>query len=233
MEMTFHESYYDPTDWKRIEAKAIDRWYVGLDVGQSIDPSAICALQHQIIPGNEWIRDYKNKITRQTKTERFLVRHLERLPLGMSYPAQIQHVGSLLGREPLAGAMFALDYTGCGRPVADQFERAGLRPQKILITAGNEVTRHGGDTWHVPKSYLVSGLESRMHSGELKVAPELTESPVLKDELRDFGRKVSESGRVTYNARSGAHDDLILAICIALFMALNRPTTTRAPFPVL
>lgn len=160
----------------------------------------------------------------QNRTVPCPVSKLERFPLGMPYPQQIQYVANLLGREPLIGATFALDYTGCGRPVADQFQRAGLRPQKVLITAGNEVTTHSGDTHHVPKSFLVSGQESRMHSGELKIAAELTESPALKEELRDFGRKVSESGRVTYNARAGAHDDLILAICIALFMATNKPT---------
>jgi len=61
----------------------------------------------------------------------------------------------------------------------------------------------------------LGGLDEIAH-GELKIAAELTESPALKEELRDFVRKVSESGRVIYNARSGAHDDLILAICIAL-----------------
>ncbi len=221
MEMT--TTLPDASGWRRTDVRPRDEWILGLDVGQSIDPSAVCVLNYKVIPG-EHVRDEKNRVLRQTKTERFLVRHLERLPLQMSYPRQIEHVANLLGREPLIGATFALDYTGCGRPVADQFERAGLRPQKVLITAGNEVTRHGGDTWHVPKGFLVSGLESRMHSGELKIAPELTESPALKDEMRDFGRKVSESGRVTYNARSGAHDDLILSICIALFMATNRPT---------
>ena len=80
---------------------------------------------------------------------------------------------------------------------------------------------------HVRKGFVASGLEARMHSGELKIAAELTESPTLKEELRDFGRKVSESRRVTYNARSGAHDDLILSICIALFMATNRHTFHR------
>lgn len=216
----------DPSGWRRTDVRPRDEWILGLDVGQSIDPSAVCALNYKVIPG-EHVRDEKNRVLRQTKNERFLVRHLERLPLGMPYPQQIEHVGRLLGREPLVGATFALDYTGCGRPVADQFQRAGLRPQKVLITAGNEVTRHNGDTWHVPKGFLVSGLESRMHSGELKIAAELTESPALKEELRDFGRKVSESGRVTYNARSGAHDDLILAMCIAIFIATNKTTTSR------
>jgi hypothetical protein len=218
----------DATGWRRTDVRPLDEWIVGLDIGQSIDPSAVCAMNHKVIPG-EHVRDEKNRVMRQSKTERFLVRHLERLPLHMSYPRQIEHVANLLGREPLIGATFALDFTGCGRPVADQFERAGLRPHKVLITAGNEVTMNGGNVHHVPKGFLVSGLESRMHSGELKIAAELTESPALKEELRDFGRKVSESGRVTYNARSGAHDDLILAICIALFMATNRPTVTIEP----
>ena len=217
----------DRADYRQIPARARDEWIVGLDVGQSIDPSAICALNYRIVPGEDWVLDDRSRVWKQTKTERFLVRHLERLPLGMPYPQQIEHVANLLGREPLIGATFALDFTGCGRPVADQFERAGLRPQKVLITAGNEVTMHGGNIHHVPKGFLVSGLESRMHSGELKIAADLTESPVLKEELRDFGRKVSESGRVTYNARSGAHDDLILAICIALFIATNKPTVHR------
>jgi hypothetical protein len=151
-----------------------------------------------------------------------LVRYIERLPLQTPYPQQIEHVTQLLERDPLRGAAFALDYTGCGRPVADMFLRAGLKPQCVLITAGNEVTRHNGDTWHVPKNYLISSLESRLHSGELKFAPSLAESDALKNELRDFARHVSETGRVTFNARSGAHDDLILAICIAVFIASNR-----------
>jgi hypothetical protein len=51
--------------------------------------------------------------------------------------------------------------------------------------------------------------------------------------LRDFGRKVSESGRVTYQRPRGTHDDLILAICIALFMATNRAWTSVEPFPLI
>ena len=55
---------------------------------------------------------------------------------------------------------------------------------------------------------------------------------MLKDELKDFARKVSESGRVTYNARAGKHDDLILSICIVLFIACNRPVTRVEPLRI-
>lgn len=215
--------------WHQIPCRARNDWFLGLDVGQSIDPSAVCALNHVVTPHDEWTPNLKAETWTQNKTERFFVRHLERLPLQIPYPQQVQHVANLLQRDPLQGATFALDYTGCGRPVADLFERAGLRPQCVLITAGNEVTQHGGTTWHVPKATLISGLEARLHTGELKIAAQLTESPVLRDELKDFSRKVSDTGRITWNARAGKHDDLILSVAIALFASLNRPVCIVEP----
>jgi hypothetical protein len=217
-------------EYRKLAVTPRNDWYVGLDVGQSIDPSAIAAINHQVTPG-EWSCDDGKKVWRQASTERFFVRHLERLRLQTPYPEQVAYVANLLQRHPLKGATFALDYTGCGRPVADMFARAGLHPKCILITAGNEWT-NDGDTYHVPKQFLVSTLESRLHSGELRIAPELLESPALRDELQNFTRKVAESGRVTYDARSGKHDDLILAICIALFMATKpRAFSSVEPFP--
>jgi hypothetical protein len=116
-------------------------------------------------------------------------------------------------------------FTGVGRPVFDMCKRAGLRPHGILITAGNKVTSDGTIS-HVPKQTLVSQLEARLHSGELKIAAGLADAPALAGELKDFARKVSESGRVTFNARSGSHDDLVLAVAIALFASLNRNEVT-------
>ena len=221
----------DRVSYRKIGVTARDEWFVGLDIGQSIDPSAVCVLNHVVKLG-DWKCDDAKQLWRQDYEERFFVRHLERLPLQMPYPAQISHVANLLARDPLKGATFALDFTGCGRPVADSFDRAGLRPHKVLITAGNEPTRAGLNAWHVPKIHLISALESRLHAKELRIAAELIESPVLREELRDFVRKVGESGRITYNARSGKHDDLILSICIALFMATNRQYTTAERLPV-
>jgi hypothetical protein len=219
-------------DWRQVPARARDDWYVGLDVGQSIDPSAVCALNHVVTSHATWTPNAKGRFWKQDRTERFFVRHLERLPLQMPYPQQVQHVQNLLSREPVRGATFALDYTGCGRPVADLFYNAGLRPQNILITAGNEVTRHGGDTWHVPKQLLISAMEARLHTGELRIAAALADAPALRDELKDFARKVSDAGRVTYSARSGAHDDLVLAVAIALFVATNQTYSSVEPLRI-
>jgi hypothetical protein len=54
-----------------------------------------------------------------------------------------------------------------------------------------------------------------LHTGELKIAAALSEAGALQEELKDFQRKVSDAGRATYNARKGAHDDLVLAVAIA------------------
>lgn len=220
--------------WPSLPARSIDRWIVGMDVGQSIDPSAISVLHHTCQPVEEWVPNAFAKHWRQSRIERFSVLHLERLRLGMSYPEQVAHVARLLSRDPLSRRKpeLVIDYTGCGRPVADMFDRAGLRPTCILITAGEAVTRTAGKTWHVAKPFLISGLEARMHAGELEIASGIREAEVLRNELKDFSRKVSEAtGRVQYSAREGAHDDLVLSVAIALFAATHRTDSSWQPLP--
>lgn len=224
----------DSFGWQRLFAPTIDRWIVGLDVGQSIDPSAVSVLHHTCRPLDEWVPNTFAKHWRQSRIERFSILHLERLRLGMPYPEQVAHVSRLMCRAPLSWRKpeLVIDYTGCGRPVADMFDRAGLRPTNILITAGEAVTRVAGKTWHVAKPFLISGLEARMHAGELEIAAGIREAEVLRNELKDFSRKVSETtGRVQYGAREGAHDDLVLSVAIALFAATHRSDSGWQPLP--
>lgn len=51
----------------------------------------------------------------------------------------------------------------------------------------------------------------------------------LKEELKDFKRKISEAGRTTYAARVSAHDDLVLSVAITLWMATNGSSFSREP----
>ena len=53
----------------------------------------------------------------------------------MPYTEQVSHIASIIARPPLRGNVeLALDFTGVGRPVADLFERAGLKP--VVIDKG-------------------------------------------------------------------------------------------------
>ena len=116
-----------------------------------------------------------------------------------------------------------IDSTGVGRAVADIFVTAGLRLQQVTITAGNETTCVGDNRWHVSKTHLISVVDAMLHTSVLRFAAQLTEAPAMKDELKDFRRKLSDAGRATYAARTGTHDDLVLAVAIALWWAVQPP----------
>jgi hypothetical protein len=70
------------------------------------------------------------------------------------------------------------------------------------------------------------GLHQSLPAGRRQAAPgqkNLPEAPVLKLELEDFRASVTDSGRWTFGARSGAHDDLVLALALALWRLAPRP----------
>ena len=66
----------------------------------------------------------------------------------------------------------------------------------------------------------------------IKHSAGLADAPALADELKDFRRKVSEAGRATYSARTGAHDDLVLAVAIALWFAKSGPVSRSEPLRI-
>jgi hypothetical protein len=67
--------------------------------------------------------------------------------------------------------------------------------------------------WHVP----ISSVDARLRTGELRMVAGISEAGALQDELKDFRRKVSDAGRYL----RGTHDDLVLAVAIALWWATS------------
>lgn len=191
------------------------KFVVGVDLGQAHDPTAVCVVERI---ARWWYTTPKAQRTAWLPTE-YHVRHLERLKLETPYPAQIAHIRALLKREPLLSQepTVALDYTGVGRPVLDMF-RAARVPHLlgINITSGlnPEPTAVG---WSVPKVELVSNVQALLHAGHLKIARELPEAPTLLRELQDFRVNFTAAGNATFGAREGMHDDLVLALAIAVF----------------
>lgn len=195
-----------------------DKFVLAADLGQSSDPTAVAVLQHRVVKHLRYDGALK------PVSEHFDVRHLERLPLGLSYIEQRARVAQLLARPPLnEGCGFVIDNTGVGRAVGDLFDDAGMKPEKVTITSGNEQTCLGNRLWHVPKGILISTLDARLHTGELRFAAELQDAPALAEELKDFRRHVSAAGRYSYEARVGRHDDLVLAVALALWAVVGKP----------
>jgi hypothetical protein len=147
----------------------------------------------------------------------FQVGHLERLPLGTPYPAIVAHVGRLLTKLP-GHPELVIDFTGVGRPVFDMFVYSGIYPIGVVITGGMTETRDGR-TCFVPKLDLVSRLQALLYEARLKIQPELDEAETLVRQLQDFRMEFTAAGHLTFNARSGKHDDLVLAVAVAVWRA--------------
>lgn len=234
------ETYtYRGEPWRRIPASPREGYVVSVDLGQSNDPTAISVTHHTVRPLDEWKftkvpgRNAFNTFNtaREKTEERFDVRHVERVPLGTPYPEIVAHVGHIMARPELSRPRptlaegkdprvdLIIDETGVGRAVGDIFDAAGMKPVRVTITAGNEVTDQGDRRWHVAKGILISTLDARLHTGELRFAEDLTDAHALAEELKDFRRKVSAAGRYSYEARVGRHDDLVLSVAIGVWWA--------------
>jgi len=199
-----------------------DRFVLAVDIGQSIDSTAIAVIHHRHARHIQ-LRGQHDPIVHSDRTT-YDVRHLARLPLGLSYVDQVSEVQRLLARPPLnARCDFCLDDTGVGRAVGDLFDSHGMQPTRITITGAGQPTSAGLRRFRVPKATLISLLDAKLHLGELRIAKSLTDAGALAEELKDFRRKVSAAGRFSFEARQNAHDDLVLAVAIGLWFLAGRP----------
>src|SRR5215467_1079576 len=144
---------------------------LGLDLGQSRDPTALAVVRRLGAFGFDG-------------TELYQCGHLERLPLGTSYTAIVAHVRWVLSQLP-RGTELVIDFTGVGRPVFDMFEILGVDPIGVLITAGASEA-NTGRIYSVPKINLISWVQALLHQERLKIQRKLPEAKVLVRELEEF-----------------------------------------------
>lgn len=186
----------------------LDSFYLGLDLGQSNDYSALC-IAERTGAGRD--------------TYRYAVPWLERFPLHTSYQKIVAGVAgrihALGARRPAPSIRLVVDSTGVGRPVVDllRAERLPSVLSAVTITGGDQAT-HEGDDWSVPKRDLVSTAQVLLQGGRLKIAEALPEAATLTRELLAFKVTISQAGHDSYAAwREGDHDDLVLATALALW----------------
>src|SRR5262245_19210674 len=83
-------------------------YYLGLDLGQPHEISALAVLER---PKVLW------DAPRVQRRPPCALRHLQRCPLGTSYPEIFQKVRTLLQTPPMDGTFVVVDQTGVGKPV--------------------------------------------------------------------------------------------------------------------
>jgi terminase large subunit-like protein len=183
------------------------KYSAGLDLAQSSDFTAleICrrsrgllrALKYEVVFARRW--------------------------RGTAYPVLVEEISSILNRQPFVDDVrLNLDATGVGAPVLDLFERAksegllGCEINAIIFTAANEPNPTKNT---VPKKDLITRLEVLLAEKRLDFARDLGLGPMIKEELKNFGYKLSAAGKATFNAAGSGHDDLVSALALAVYEA--------------
>ncbi len=208
-------SVYSERSIRQNLLKSAARFYVGLDLGQAQDYSAVAVVERA-----ELLFPERDPITYSFRAEtRYTVRHAERIRLGLPYPEVVEHVRQLVRRSPLGkNVKVVVDGTGVGAPVVDLLRRGrlGCRVVPVVITAG-ETESSDGVRYRVPKRDLMTGLQVAFQRRRLGLAHGLPLLPELREELRSMRVRVSADGFERYAGRR--HDDLVLALALAWWWA--------------
>jgi phage FluMu gp28-like protein len=123
---------------------------------------------------------------------------------GLSYTLTARKVAALLARYE---AYAHVDATGVGDAAWEGIRAEWPRVRPIRITGGRD---DGRDTRS--KENLVGRLQSALETQELLLYPH----PELLGELRAFEARPLPSGGYAYSAPEGLHDDLVMALALAL-----------------
>lgn len=202
-------------------------YFVGIDMGQVVDSTAIAVIERRrMVPRERLHRSVIEEAQAEARKaeHRLDLVHMHRIPLGTSYPQQREIISDLLQRPILRGEPVYLDATGVGLGPFQFLKEAGIRNlHAINITGSTGQAKMTPQGWNVGKAELVGAVQIEMQTGRLRIGRSVPEAANLVGELKEFRQRKSPSGHMTYNAREGKHDDLVLAVSYAVFGAL-RPT---------
>ncbi len=186
---------------------------IGVDIGQKRDPTAICVAEKETRT-----EDGRHRI-------HFLVRFLQRLPLGTPYPEVVRRVDRIVGgvrKRDGAAPLIYVDATGVGTPIVDLLQSEARNIQEVYavyFTHGDRRTEKRKDRyWQVSlgKALLVSRLQALLQTARIHL-PGTPEARALAQELMNFEIRVDENANDKYGAfKVGTHDDLVTALGLAV-----------------
>ena len=206
-------------------------FYVGLDLGQRQDFSALAVVERR-----ERVAIQRNYVDwRESRTpehDGLVVRYVKRMKQGTPYAEVVRRVVELLHKPALAGKKrLAVDATGVGMPVVEMLvaARPGCEVMPVMMTGG--VAEHtDGRVWHVPKLDLMAGLQGLLERGELGIVRQMDEVDTLVKELMSVQANVRTSGRLRVGADAcGEHDDLVIAVALACWSAKKATIGLKGP----
>jgi len=97
------------------------------------------------------------------------------------------------------GAMVSLDATGIGDSMSDELTYLGVSVNPVKITEPQ-------------KRVMIDKLQTWIQNRWISILPKKE----TINELGDYAYKKGPTGRYTYSAPSGRHDDIVISLCLAV-----------------
>ena len=210
-------------------------YFIGVELGQVSDVTAVSVVESQTLPflrsektrSGNWVsvdpiyQAPDGSETREHPPVTFALRHLERIPAGVSYPEIVSRVESL--HRQLKSPAVILDATGVGKAAVELFRRSSFSLSVFTLVAGDQVVQDGG-SYRIPKRDVISTTQVLLQTGRLKIARSLPHASLLARELVKFRFKVTaKTPEDALDWREGPDDDLVLALAIAAWQAERNP----------
>lgn len=125
----------------------------------------------------------------------------------IEYPLQKKRIIAIAQRYN--HARIIIDSTSISEAIAHDLEREGLMIDEFKFFTSKKASS---------KKDLIEKAVIFVEQGLVKLAND----PIWKDELTAFGYNLTQSGRITYSAPEGLHDDTVIARCLAIYGLSHR-----------
>lgn len=185
------------------------RYWIGVDLGQANDFSAVCVILDEQLPVAHGGRIVLGQRTRT-------VVYADRFK-GVSYPAVADHITRLRNAHPFGGkSELVIDGTSLGRVVSDLLDDQGVDHHAVQMVVGQNVARKG-KYYNAGKTLLIETASVMFASGELTFAEDLPLRREIEEDLASFTLTTTAAGnQVIAQSRSASgHGDMAIALIIA------------------
>jgi Terminase RNaseH-like domain len=246
----YAETGYQPPRMPRYSPR---RYSIGVDLGQAADYTAIAVLEKTVVPPETAMFSPVGESPSNRLVEGDIALdlvYLKRPKLGTPYDTIAKRVADLICKLEPQGAFgelgqvtLCVDGTGVGRGVVDmlraEFHRRGAMSSSVPRVDFRPVSITGSNTslkkpersngyWSVPKKDLIFPAVACFQQGKIRIAKGIKDRDALVHELRNYSRKTNiATGNMVFEPwREAEHDDLLFAVCLALWgWQQRRPNT--------
>jgi hypothetical protein len=212
----------DPSQWARSAAAS---FVIGLDVGMHADHSALVLAGSWPMAASAIgvvdIQQFKLGTALEEVADRAAaIARDSRATIVVDASNNSAFVGVLAARlpQPAVNWLIAAAITNALAHAAS--------PQPMQVAVGG--LRSAVRRWTLSKSELIESIAAELGGNSLRIA-KVGDWEVLQQELSSVERVVRASGSASYSAPAGKHDDLVLALSLAVFgcRRLGRQTARR------